>query len=570
MDMKIFSRFLIYLLFILICLSAMNSSSVDSGEKSVLEERTEKDSAGRDWVLKDWEDGSRPYHKSLKEREAWYQKKWGEHWYGVRNGRRIHNPGNYKWEVVVTVPADLAAKIASEKLHSGVKKRNWGNRFWGMAFVWGPGGGEVTDIYALADNGIYHYDATHRTSIFIGNPEEGGLRDGLAKDARLQPGSVSLDPITGRLYFIQDKKTWRYVEKLLPYECSVAKRILYLPAVLDWNDLYRKVKSPYGGQLIPVLTDNKRAKPIFVVRTNPLLKTLYLPGAARGKRPLVTPDGKGVFFSQSDVYGKEWDTLTLYDNTALFDIETGKMLGNLKLAGEVPRNNWNGTQRWTANGPGTHGGNNIGYDGHIYTCQHGGSGGGPGRMFSIDPETGKVPMLYNSMAEDGSWSQRKSPIIDGPADAKSLDFTSTLWQVQCPRTGAIINGGWDNSGIRRYHDGFVTTIANGDEDGTPPRPGWKSQFGAFPPDDTLRFYHGNSSPSIAPNGDLYIADDNSKAPRILRIYRTDWPEEQPVNGYAEQFLSKEKMEKLMIEYAENYVRNYKEKTALVEKVLPSN
>ena len=108
-----------------------------------------------------------------------------------------------------------------------------------------------------------------------------------------------------------------------------------------------------------------------------------------------------------------------------------------------------------------------------------------------------------------------------------MDFKSTFWKVQSPRTGAILNGGWDNSGIRHYHDGFVTSIVNGDQDGSPPRPGWKN---------APSFNHGNSSPAVAPNGDLYIADDNAGVPRILRIFRTDWPKEQPVNGYAEQFL----------------------------------
>ncbi|RNC69645.1 MAG: hypothetical protein ED859_07505 [Desulfuromonadales bacterium] len=165
-------------------------------------------------------------------------------------------------------------------------------------------------------------------------------------------------------------------------------------------------------------------------------------------------------------------------------------------------------------------------------------------------------MLYSSIEDGKPWSKRKSPLIDGPADAKSLDFTSTLWQVQCPRTGAIVNGGWDNTGIRRYHDGFVTSIVNGDEQyKVPPRPGWKT-----PP----LFYHGNSSPSVAPNGDLYIADDNAGFPRIIRIYRTDWPKEQPVNGYAEKFISKGKMEILMLEYARNYIDHYAENSRMLE------
>jgi hypothetical protein len=521
------------------------------GEGFALNQRRQKDSTGREWLLQEWKEGTRPYPKSLRDREIWYLRRWGENWYGVRNGRRIHNPGNWKWEEVVTVPPDLARKIVSKKLHSG-KPRVWGDLFWAKVFVWAQGGDTVTDIYARTDNGFYHYDPMSGRHDFIGSPVEGGKTDGLMGQARLNPGDeITLDPITGRLYFIQGR-TWRYVEKLLPYEGTATSRIYYLPAVLDWHENYRMVKSPYGGDLKPVIKDGKRAAPLFVVRSNPALKTLYLPGASRGKRPLITPDGKGVYFSELGPYGREWDTLTLYDKTALFDIETGRRIRKLRLSGSVPPNFRSGSD-----GPGSHGGNCLGYDGKIYTCQHGGSGGGPGRMFSIDPEEGTVVFLYNSVIDGAEWRKRKSPVIDGPADALSLDFTSTLWQVQCPRTGAIINGGWDNSGIRRYHDGFVTSIVNGDQQWKiPPRPGWVN-----PP----VFHHGNSSPSIAPNGDLYIADDNSGIPRIFRIYRTDWPTEQPVNGYAEKFISRERRKALMLEYAQRYIENFREYNRLPER-----
>jgi hypothetical protein len=178
-------------------------------------------------------------------------------------------------------------------------------------------------------------------------------------------------------------------------------------------------------------------------------------------------------------------------------------------------------------------------------------------MFSIDPKTGAVTMLYDSMASDGSWKKVRSKkiVIDGQSNAKSLVFTSTLWQVQCPRTGAIINGGWDNSGIRRYHDGFVTTIVNGDWYNIS-RPGWENAPG---------FRHGNSNPSVAPNGDLYVPDVNSDVPRILRIYRTDWPDEQPVNGYAEKFMPKERVESLMLEYARKYIENYEENSKILNR-----
>jgi hypothetical protein len=148
----------------------------------------------------------------------------------------------------------------------------------------------------------------------------------------------------------------------------------------------------------------------------------------------------------------------------------------------------------------------------------------------------------------------------------SLWFTSTLWQTQCPRTGAIINGGWDGHGIRRYLDGFVTTIAGHFIGGfhQPPRPGWNAGF---------RNVHHNSNPSVAPNGDLYIADVNNvrggkiifTEPRIVRIFRTDWPKEQPVNGYAEKFMPEEKLNLLRLEYTKKYIQNFDENNKLLEE-----
>lgn len=89
----------------------------------------------------------------------------------------------------------------------------------------------------------------------------------------------------------------------------------------------------------------KDREPLFVVRSNLAVKTLHISGARIGKRPLITPDGRGVYFA----------------------------------------------------GPGSHGGNNVGYDGKIYTAQHGGAGGGPGRMFSIAPETGEITIMQSSL-----------------------------------------------------------------------------------------------------------------------------------------------------------------------------
>ena len=187
-------------------------------------------------------------------------------------------------------------------------------------------------------------------------------------------------------------------------------------------------------------------------------------------------------------------------------------------------------------------------------------------MFSINPQSGNIKILYDSISEDGPWRKVRTSVFDGPADAKSLWFASTLYQTQCPRTGAIINGGWDNSGIRRYQDGFVTTLAGHFYGGfyQSARPGWSTGF---------RNVHHNSNPAIAPNGDLFIADVNNmqggkiiySEPRIIRIYRTDWPEEQPVNGYAEKYMSDEKLESLRLQYAKKYIAHFNENNRLIEE-----
>jgi hypothetical protein len=545
--------------------------------------RMEKDLSGKEWELRDWAGGSRPYPKNLQEREKWYRQKWGESWYGIKQNVHLFSPGIWKWETIDTVPSDMAVRIQGRTDIIWGNNTKWGTRYNITNFLWAPGSGQVTDFYALSDNAFYHFDPVTKKRIFIGKPEEGGLVDGKGEDARLYPrsGAATLDNITGRLYFIQDQLNaasplidakFRYVEKLLPYKDVNSDKTYYLPAVLDWNDLYKRVKGPSGEDIVPVMNGDVRADPVFDVKTNSNIKNqtgfmdLSLQGANKGKRILITPDGKGVWLSQNTVGTTQtpWDTKMLYDSTALFDIKSGKLIKLLSLQGNVLLNNWDTINKkyWDSAGPGTHGGNNIGYDGNIYTAQHPGccgpTGRGQGRMFSIDTTTGELTMLYNSMSEDDTewtmWEYRSALLIDGPADAKSLSFTSTLYQIQCPRTGAILNGGWDNSGIRRYHDGFVTTLISGGEFiFYSPRPDWIKK-------ESPSWWHRNSNPAVAPDGSLYIADVNYKEPRVIRIYRTDWTAEQPVNGYAEKFMPKDKVEALMIEYAKKYIEAYAEQT----------
>jgi hypothetical protein len=518
--------------------------------------RQERDSGGREWILKEWKDGTRPYPRDLGKREQSYRDRWGEKWFGPRMAQRIYSPGNWKWETYHVVPKDMAVRLKGRHI--------WGNSSNVMTFVWAPDGREVTDIYIKADSAFYHYDPLSKRSRFIGNPAKEGHVDGMMEAAQLNASrrDAALDHVTGRLFFSQrigNKNILRFIEKLLPYKCSVTDKILYLPSVLEINKLHEKVRSPDDGKLEPLFENGKRSEAVFVVRTNNRVSIGHLPGANRGRRLLITPDGKGTYLARGKGAGEGWWLGTLYNMTGLFDIKTGKMISRLDVADTIPENFRGG------DGPGTHGGNNVGFDGNLYTAQHGGAGGGSGRLFSINPENGRITMLYDSMPEDRPWRKMRSSFFDGPADSTWLWFTSTLWQTQCPRTGAIINGGWDNSGIRRYHDGFVTTVVGHYYGGfhEEPRPGWGRGF---------RNVHKSSNPSAAPNGDLFVADVNSVSggktiftePRIVRIYRTDWPEEQAVNGYAEQFMSKEKRELLMLDYAKQYIENFSQNNKLLK------
>jgi hypothetical protein len=143
----------------------------------------EIDDAGREWLLKYWEDGSRPYPKDLKEREKWYEKKWGERWYGPKKLQRIYTPGNWKWEVYHSVPKDMAARLKGTK---GIRNL-WGNRSNVLTFVWAPDGQQVADVYIFSTSSFYHYNPISKTGTFIGNPRKHGYMDGVMEKALLRP-----------------------------------------------------------------------------------------------------------------------------------------------------------------------------------------------------------------------------------------------------------------------------------------------------------------------------------------------------------------------------------------------
>jgi hypothetical protein len=104
-------------------------------------------------------------------------------------------------------------------------------------------------------------------------------------------------------------------------------------------------------------------------------------------------------------------------------------------------------------------------------------------------------------------------------------------------------------------------------DSESPRPEWKGQVVAG-------FGSLQSSPDIAPDGSIWITDCQVsdqyfkgdklrlEGTRIVKFWRTDWPKEQPINGYANQFVSLEKREAMMLEYCKKYIANYAELSSI--------
>lgn len=547
-----------------------------------------QDSDGKTWEVSNWQEGSRPYAKDLLKREAEYRQKWGEDWAGppyqlrkrARYGAFTMSPGTWAWEEVVVIPEGKSACPFYKKSHY----HPW---IKSQPLVYAPMGGEVSDIYAAARFGLYHVDPHTRKITYIGwmppsrrmpigkhghafvydgRPPVDLGRDGMDDQAGLQPAKtsgsrwMSVDPVTGRVFFIQGTGRMhhgmlagpyvlRYVEKLLPY--VVGERRMMLPAFLDHEAMYKKVDAE------PIFEGEERAPFRFAVRTTPVqaMDLASIASAPRvGTKILLSPDGKVTYLRTHRGKGD-------FAGVHAVDIETGKDLGAVAHPEVFPRD----IER------DRHAGICGRFDEWIYACKHTGSLGGPGKLFRFHPQHGTLQVLYDSTCTWEYAAKRPSGYrelqealqtgTDGPADATTLKFETTCFQCQCPRTGAIYNGGWDAAGIRRYHDGFVTSLARthqmGGEGG---RPEWGD-------DPVACFGSLQSCPDVAPNGDVYLTscqerimfpDDPLRVDgiRIVRLYRTDWPEEQPVNGYANRFLSPEERERRMLEYARQYIANY--------------
>jgi hypothetical protein len=487
------------------------------------------DNKGRSWTLLDSKIG--PWPKDLREREVAYRAKNGEHWDGPLYSWCVLSPGDWRFEYLATFDSSFETAI-----QGSAGKRVWGGN-WPFQDIYCPGGGAATDLYISATSFIVHFDMRDRTAAIIGQPTKKGTEDGWHSDAAVSVGQGTVDRISGRYYWGQG----RYVEKLLPFKDSQTNEVLWLPAFLyDYSGMYRNVPSPKGNSIIPVTGQ----APVFWVGSTKLNVQLFSL-SRRGGRPVFTSDFQALYSTKrrSTVVGiLHFDTLFTVNLTT-------KAQRSIPLSESQPVRAGS-----SINGPASHGGVCGGFDGNIYLVETTGAGGGPCRMFMFDPQTGKFTILYDSLFEGTPGTH-----IDGPADAQTLRSFSTKWQAQCPRTGAILNGGWDFSGVRRYQDGFVTSLYGSKFDGQG-RPGWKGH-----PD--LR--HQNCNGALASDGSLIQADAHARPPRIWRAYRTDWPTSRPVNWYAETQMSKAKLEQLMLDYARNYVANYRPVTPPPCKRWPS-
>jgi hypothetical protein len=510
---------------------------------TVFPNKSDTSNDGKVWTVEDWPDSSRLYPKKLSEREGWYQAKNGEAWRTpTQYGPHILSPGTWNWSVVGYLPYEISVPIRLAST-SG---------FWGgtpAAYCYAPFGSDtVTDLYAAFPKGFVHLDMKSGKYTVVGDLYEKGSVDGFKDSARLDVQLTMgnypvIDPVTGRIFLAQDEKL-RFVEKLSIFKDNTDGKLYLLPSFLLNGNLYNEITAPSGGSLSPVAGSD----PIFIVKTT-LATQIVPPGAVnRGRRNLISNDGRFVVSTIGgvSVWRGSVSPLAPLGSSCMLDLShavdfiTGQTLFNVNMVDSQPPD------------VSEHGGSFMGYNNEIYVCQGGSAqnNSAPGTMmraFSLDIVSGKITIHYQSATP---WVP-STACWDGPADANTIGTKSTFAAVQCPRSGAIYNGGWDNSGIRRYKDGFVTTLCGG-KAGSVGRPEWNcpQNMTEISEEGAPSFSYHNGNPAVAPNGDLYFADQY--APRFFKVYRTDWSEEQPSYGYAEQFMPRDSLRKLMLAYAHSF------------------
>ena len=328
------------------------------------------------------------------------------------------------------------------------------------------------DLYAFGMACIYHYDLAAGQADIIGTPYRTGHRDGPAEQALLgltpsaNRGQIAVDYNSGRVYFMSGvyKKDHRirYVEK--------------------------KGDGSHHVKTVPNFNKNL------------------------GRFLLVSHDGRHVYLVH---HGR--GTLI---NTV--NPETGRVVSTKRVyAGKknLVKLNWHTNVA-------------MGTDGYIYIGSGGECGGNGMSLYRVDPETAKAVEILNTYRgprgqmdtrKDREWFNKilsGEVTADGPVGNPYLFCRSTADISYCPRTGAIYYSGWDGYGIRRYLDGYLTTLISPAGDSSDPK-----RFQGLRPNlgnkghGMCDFSYSSMSLGIAPDGDIYMNSQWS----VMRIFRTDWP-----------------------------------------------
>ena len=408
------------------------------------------------------------------ERKVWYKEKNGENWgwltFRDRRGERlILTPGSWKMDHLCGAGLHRTSVFLSD-MDGPLLSSSFDSRLY-QGVVIAPNG---RDLYAYGMACIYYYDLDAGQSQVIGTPYRPGHRDGPAEQALLgmvptmNRRQIAMDYSSGRVYF----------------------RAGVYPK--DYRIRYVEKQSDGTHQVGTIQGFNK------------LL----------GQFLLVSSDGNFVYIIHHD-----------YNKTILskLSVNSGKVLSRINVSDENGKNviklNW-------------HTNVDMGMDGFIYLGSGGEAGGNGMSLYRINPENGYSETIFNTYrGQNGQMDTRKDKkwyasilkgdvMADGPAGSPYLFCRSTADITCCPRTGAIYFSGWDGYGIRRFFDGYLTTLISPYGDADHPkafeglRPGLGKQGYGL-----CNFVYGSLSIGVDPKGDIYMNAQGS----IMKIYRTDWP-----------------------------------------------
>lgn len=413
------------------------------------------------------------FPKDLEEREAWYRKKNGEDWgwlkFRDRRGEKlILSPGD--WGIEQSCGAGLGrVSVFLSDLDGPSLSASFDSRMY-HGIVIAPNG---TDLFAYGMACIYHYNVNTGQAQLIGTPYRPGHRDGPAEQALLgmrptsNNGQIAMDYSSGRIYF----------------RAGVHKK--------DFRIRYvkRRKDGTYWVDTIPNFNQGL------------------------GQYLFVSLDGQYLYLIRHD------NKVTKINQ---IDIGTGRIVSSKKVKyGDyvLVKKNWHTSME-------------MGTDGYIYLGSGGECGGNAMSLYKIDPLSGQATKVFDTYrGPNGQMDTRKDrewykAILgglveaDGPVGNPYLFCRSTSDITYCPRSGAIYFAGWDGYGIRRYLDGYLTTLISPFGDHTKPKnfQGLRHGLGTAV-NGLIDFVHGSNSIGIAPNGDIYMNAQGA----VMRIFRRDWP-----------------------------------------------